>query len=71
LNPAKYAIVIGKRDREQGPKLVRSPPKKTNIKVNALGSFKPWLIKSSLLRARSDIAIAREEMVISLHGYSI
>ena len=44
LNPAKYATVIGKRDNEQGPKLVRSPPVKTISIVRGVGLFSPLLI---------------------------
>ena len=43
-NPAKYATVIGKRDNEQGPKLVKSPPVKTISSVRGVGLFRPLLI---------------------------
>ena len=44
LNPAKYATVIGKSDKEHGPKLVKSPPVKTIISVKGVGLFRPLLI---------------------------
>ena len=36
-NPAKYAIVIGNSDNEQGPKLVKRPPVKTIRSVSGFG----------------------------------
>ena len=47
LNPARYATVIGKRDNEHGPKLVKSPPVKTIRSVKGVGLFSPLLIKCS------------------------
>ena len=49
LNPAKYAIVMGKSDNEQGPKLVKRPPVKTIKSVRGVGLFRPLLIKCSPL----------------------
>ena len=46
-NPARYATVIGKRDNEHGPKLVKSPPVKTIRSVKGVGLFSPLLIKCS------------------------
>ena len=60
LKPARYAIVIGNRDKEQGPKLVKRPLINTIIRVNGPGSFKPVLINSSLLWARSEMAMFRK-----------
>ena len=42
-------MVIGKSDNEHGPRLVSKPLKKTIKHVNGPGSFKPFLIISSLL----------------------
>ena len=53
-NPAKYAIVIGKSDNEQGPKLVKSPPMKTIRSVIGVGLFSPLLINCSPLRVKSE-----------------
>ncbi len=47
LKPAKYATVMGKRDKEQGPKLVRSPPVKIISIETGLGLFRPLLISCS------------------------
>ena len=47
LNPAKYATVIGKRDNEQGPKLVKSPPMKTMSSARGVGLFNPLFTISS------------------------
>ena len=40
-NPARYARVIGKSDREQGPKLVNKPLMKTITNVQGLGDSSP------------------------------
>ncbi len=74
LNPAKYATVIGKRDNEQGPKLVKSPPMKTIRIVRGFGLFSPLLINSSPLRVKSEKIKLIEEMFkdkfTSLSSYS-
>ena len=62
LNPAKYAIVIGKSDNEQGPKLVRRPPMKTIKSVMGVGLFSPLLINCSPLRVKSEKIKLIEEM---------
>ena len=62
LNPAKYATVIGKSDKEQGPKLVKRPPVKTIKIVKGLGLFNPLLINCSPLRDTSEIIKFIEEM---------
>ena len=62
LNPAKYATVIGRRDNEQGPKLVKKPPIKTISIVNGFGLFRPLLINCSPLRVKSEIIKLIEEM---------
>tara|TARA_B100000700_G_scaffold89826_1_gene101310 strand:+ start:85 stop:348 length:264 start_codon:yes stop_codon:yes gene_type:complete len=62
LNPAKYAIVIGKSDNEQGPKLVKSPPMKTIRRDKGLGLLSPLLIRCSPLRAKSEKIKLKEEM---------
>tara|TARA_Y100001968_G_scaffold163892_1_gene149948 strand:- start:309 stop:614 length:306 start_codon:yes stop_codon:yes gene_type:complete len=54
LNPAKYAIVMGKSDNEQGPKLVKRPPVKTISIVKGVGLLRPLLTSCSLLRVKSD-----------------
>ncbi len=41
-------MVSGKRDKEQGPKLVSNPHINTIAKVIGPGLFNPSLIKSSL-----------------------
>ncbi len=48
LKPARYAIVMGRRDREHGPKLVKRPLRKVIAIVRNPGSFNPLLINSSL-----------------------
>ena len=53
-NPAKYATVIGSSDNEQGPRLVKRPPRKTIRIENGFGLFSPLLINSSPLRAKSE-----------------
>ena len=63
LNPARYATVIGKSEREQGPRLVKRPPKKTIRSDIGLGSLRPLLINSSPLRAKSDKVKLIEEMI--------
>ena len=63
LNPAKYATVTGKSDNEQGPKLVKRPPAKTNRRVKGVGLFRPLLIISSPLRVKSDKIRLIEEML--------
>ena len=62
VNPAKYATVIGKSESEQGPKLVKKPPRKTMNIESALGVLRPLLINISLLRAKSDKIKLIEEM---------
>ena len=62
LKPARKATVIGSKDREQGPKLVNKPLKKTIISVKALGDSNPLAMSCSPLRAKSDIARFRKEM---------
>ena len=62
LNPAKYAIVIGKSDSEQGPKLVKRPPVKTIRSVRGFGLFSPLLINCSPWRVKSDKIKLIEEM---------
>ena len=62
LNPAKYAIVIGKSDNEQGPKLVKRPPVKTIRSVRGLGLFSPLSINCSPWRVTSDKIKLIEEM---------
>ena len=62
LNPAKYATVIGKRDNEQGPKLVKRPPVKTIRSVRGLGLFRPLLIICSPWRVKSESIKLMEEM---------
>ena len=62
LNPAKYAIVIGNNDNEQGPKLVKSPPRKTIRSVSGLGLVRPLFINCSLLRVKSDRSMLTDEM---------
>tara|TARA_B100000965_G_scaffold283939_1_gene241863 strand:+ start:112 stop:507 length:396 start_codon:yes stop_codon:yes gene_type:complete len=62
LNPAKYATVTGKSDNEQGPKLVKRPPEKTNRRVKGVGLFRPLIIISSPLRVKSDKIKLIEEM---------
>ena len=61
-NPAKYAIVIGNSDNEQGPKLVKRPPVKTIRSVRGLGLFSPVLINSSPWRVKSEKNKLIEEM---------
>ena len=61
-NPARNATVIGNSDKEQGPKLVSSPPKKTSARVSAPGLVRPWFNNCSLLRAKSDKASNKAEM---------
>ena len=55
-------MVIGRRDKEHGPRLVKRPLKKTIKRVIGLGDSSPWVINCSLMWARSDIARAREEI---------
>ena len=62
LNPAKYATVIGKSDNEHGPKLVKSPPRKTISIVRGVGLISPLLISSSPWRVKSEIIKPIEEM---------
>ena len=62
LNPAKYATVIGKRDNEQGPKLVKSPPVKTIRSFTGVGLLSPLLIKCSPCRVKSEKIKLIEEM---------
>ena len=62
LNPAKYATVIGKSDKEHGPKLVKSPPVKTISIVMGVGLLSPLLINCSPWRAKSEIIKLIEEM---------
>ena len=62
LNPAKYATVIGKSDKEQGPKLVKSPPIKTIRIVRGVGLLSPLLINTSPLRVKSEKIKLIEEM---------
>ncbi len=62
LNPAKYATVIGKRDNEQGPRLVKSPPVKTIRRVSGVGLLRPLLISCSPLRVKSEMIKLMEEM---------
>ena len=73
LNPAKYATVIGKRDKEQGPKLVKSPPMKTIRSDRGLGLFRPLFIKCSPLRVKSEKTKLIEEMfkkrIVTLSPY--
>ena len=61
-NPAKYATVIGKRDKEQGPKLVKNPPVKTISSVRGVGLFRPLLIICSPWRVKSESIKLMEEM---------
>ena len=37
LVPPTYAIVIGNKDKEHGPRLVKRPAEKTKNTVNGLG----------------------------------
>ena len=62
LNPAKYATVTGKSDNEQGPKLVKSPPKKTIRSDIGVGLLRPLLINCSPLRVKSEKIKLIEEM---------
>ena len=62
LNPAKYATVIGNRDNEQGPKLVKSPPMKTMRSDEGVGLLSPLLINCSPLRVKSEKIKLIEEM---------
>ena len=62
LNPAKYAIVMGKSDNEQGPKLVRRPPMKISRRVKGEGLARALLINCSLLRAKSEKIKLIDEM---------
>ena len=62
LNPAKYATVIGKSDKEHGPKLVKSPPVKTISIVMGVGLLSPLLINCSPWRVKSEIIKPTEEM---------
>ncbi len=61
-NPAKNAIVIGRSDREHGPRLVSRPQKKIINRVSGPGLIRPWLSICSLLRARSDNVRSRKEI---------
>ena len=54
---------MGRSDKEQGPRLVRRPPRKTISSDNGLGLFSPLLINCSPIRARSDKAKLREEII--------
>ena len=63
LNPAKYAIVMGKSDNEQGPKLVKSPPVKTISIVKGVGLLRPLLTSCSLLRVKSEKIKLIEELL--------
>ena len=62
LNPAKYAIVIGNSDNEQGPKLVKRPPVKTIRIVRGVGLLRPLLINCSPWRVKSEKNKLIEEM---------
>ena len=62
LNPAKYATVIGKSDKEHGPKLVKSPPVKIISIFRGVGLLSPLLINCSPLRVKSEIIKLIEEM---------
>jgi len=61
-NPAKNAIVIGRSDREHGPRLVIRPLKKIINRLSGPGLIRPWLSICSLLRARSDNVRSRKEI---------
>ena len=61
-NPAKYATVIGKSDKEQGPKLVKRPPVKIIRSVRGLGLLSPWWSNCSPWRVKSDKIKLTEEM---------
>ncbi len=56
LKPAKYAIVMGNKEREHGPRLVRRPTQKTIKSITGLASASPLRSNDSLLWARSEIA---------------
>ena len=56
-------MVMGRSDKEQGPKLVRRPPRKTIIRDIGVGLLSSTLINCSPLRARSDKAKPREEII--------
>ena len=65
LKPAKYATVIGRSDKEQGPRLVNSPLVNTIIRVHILGVSRPLLIQCSAVRDRSDIARSKLGITIN------
>ncbi len=57
---------MGKRDNEQGPKLVKRPPRKTIRSDIGLGSLSPLFINSSPFLAKSDKVKLIEEKVKKL-----
>ena len=57
--------MIGSRDSEHGPKLVKSPPLKTINNDKGVGSVTAPLINCSPLRAKSESAREIAEIALS------
>ena len=55
LVPPTYAIVIGNKDKEHGPRLVKRPAEKTKNTVNGLGWYRPCSINKLPFWANSEI----------------
>ena len=55
--------MIGRSDKEQGPKLVKRPPRKIIRIDNGFGLLRPLVINCSLLRAKSETVKAIEEII--------
>ena len=63
FEPPIYAIVIGIKDKEQGPKLVKSPALKIIKKVIALGLLTASCISKFPFWANSEITKLNSKML--------